>query len=77
MSEQSPLSWPKYLDDAAHALNTAVHATTGAQPYFAFFSRHMRRYVGVPLPTTQWAGTLLMTEYLKFEIFIFLALEYL
>ena len=51
MSEQNPLSWPKYLDDAAHALNTQVHATTGAQPYFAFFSRNARRYVGVPLPT--------------------------
>ena len=39
------------MDDAAHALNTMVHATTGAQPYFAFFSRHARRYVGIPLPT--------------------------
>ena len=51
MSERNPLSWPKYLDDAAHALNTMVHGTTGAQPYFAFFSRHARRYAGVPLPT--------------------------
>ena len=53
MSERNPLAWPKYLDDAAYALNTMVHATTGAQPYFAFFSRHARRCVGVPLPTIE------------------------
>ena len=51
MSERNPLAWPNYLDDAAYALNTMVHATTGAQPYFAFFSRHERKHVGVPLPT--------------------------
>ena len=56
MSERNPLAWPKYLDDAAHALNTMVHATTGAQPYFAFFSRHARRYVGLPLPTIDNEG---------------------
>ena len=51
MSEQNPLSWPNYLDEAAYALNTMVHATTGVQPYFAFFSRHARRNIGVLLPT--------------------------
>ena len=53
MSERNPLSWPQYLDDAAYALNTMVHATTGAQPYFAFFSRHAKRNAGVPLPTIE------------------------
>ena len=53
MSERNPLSWPKYLDEAAYALNTAVHSTTGAQPYFAFNSRHARRGVGVPLPAVE------------------------
>ena len=56
MSERNPLAWPKYLDDAAHALNTMVHGTTGAQPYFAFFSRHARRYAGVTLPTIESAS---------------------
>ena len=26
MSERNPLSWPKYLDETAYALNTTVHA---------------------------------------------------
>ena len=53
MSERNPLAWPQYLDDAAYALNTMVHATTGAQPYFAFFSRHAKRNAGVPLPVIE------------------------
>ena len=53
MSERNPLAWPNYLDSAAYALNTMVHATTGAQPYFAFFSRHAKRNAGVPLPTIE------------------------
>jgi len=49
MCEYNHLSWPGYLDDVAYALNTLVHATARAQQYFAFFSRHVRSYVEVPL----------------------------
>lgn len=49
MCERDSLSWPRYLDDVAYALNTLVHATARAQQYFAFFSRHVRSYVEVPL----------------------------
>ena len=51
MAERNPLSWPQYLDESAHALNTMVHATIGVQPYFAFHSRYAKRYAGIPLPT--------------------------
>ena len=37
MCEYNQLSWPRYLDDVAYALNTLVHATARAQQYFAFF----------------------------------------
>ena len=53
MCEYNHLSWPRYLDDVAYALNTLVHATARAQQYFAFFSRHVRSYVEVPLSTLE------------------------
>ena len=53
MSQTNPVLWPKFIDDAQYALNTMIHATTGAQPYFAFFSRYARRYIGIDLPTIE------------------------
>ncbi len=32
-------------------MNTAVHTTTGQQPYFAFFSRHPPRLINLELPS--------------------------
>ena len=46
MCEGSRLRWPRYLASTQYALNTAVHTTTGVQPHFAFFSRHVERQVG-------------------------------
>ena len=46
-----PLRWPQYLAACQTALNGAVHLTTGAQPFFAFFGRHAPRRIGAPLPS--------------------------
>ena len=46
-----PLRWPHYLAACQAALNGAVHLTTGAQPFFAFFGRHAPRRIGAPLPS--------------------------
>lgn len=46
-----PLKWPQYLPSCQAVLNSAVHTSTGVQPYFAFFGRHAPRNVGAPLPS--------------------------
>ena len=46
-----PQRWPQYLPSCQTALNHAVHTSTGAQPYFAFFGRHAPRKVGALLPS--------------------------
>ena len=42
--------WPNHLLKCQKVLNTAVHETTGEQPYYLMFSRHAPRGVSVPLP---------------------------
>lgn len=42
--------WPRFISECQRILNTAVHTTTGEQPYFAFFNRHALRNVEVDLP---------------------------
>ena len=34
-------------------MNQAVHTSTGVQPYFAFFSRHVPRILGAKLPSVE------------------------
>lgn len=45
-----PLRWPRLLQACQTTMNTAVHTSTAQQPYFAFFSRHAPRTVGMRLP---------------------------
>lgn len=45
-----PHKWPNYLLQCQKVLNSAVHETTGEQPYFLFFSRHAPRGVSAQLP---------------------------
>ena len=48
-----PLRWPQLLPDCQTIMNSAVHGTTGHQPYFAFFARHAPRNVGIRLPEVE------------------------
>lgn len=46
-----PLRWPRHLQTCQTTMNTAVHTSTDQQPYYAFFSRHAPRTVGMRLPS--------------------------
>ena len=45
-----PVRWMNYLTKCQTVLNSAVHETTGEQPYYLMFSRHPPRNIGVNLP---------------------------
>ena len=51
LCEGRPNSWPSMLDTCENAINNAVHNSTNAQPFFAFFGRHAPRRLSTPLPT--------------------------
>jgi len=47
-----PLRWPRLLQSCQSVMNSAVHTSTGHQPFYAFFSRHAPRLAGMRLPAT-------------------------
>lgn len=50
MCKGHPFQWPKYLGETQRVLNCAIHATTGEQPHYIFFSRRTNRQVLSELP---------------------------
>ena len=47
----NPKAWPTAISTCEMILNSAVHGTTGVQPFFAFHGRYAPRRVGSTLPT--------------------------
>lgn len=62
-----PLRWPHMLQHVQLVMDTAIHSTTGQTPYYAFFSRHPPRNIGVPLDQvdSDEEGRVLAHELLK------------
>ena len=50
LSKGQPSKWPEFLAQCQQVLNTAVHDTTGEQPYYLMFNRRAPRFVGTTLP---------------------------
>ena len=50
LCQDHPLRWPLVLAQCQLVLNTAVHSSTGLQPYYIFFGRRLPRRSGVLLP---------------------------
>ena len=53
MCNGHPYQWPKYLGETQRVLNCAIHATTGEQPHYIFFSRRPYRQILSDLPAIE------------------------
>lgn len=51
MCQGHPYQWPKFVGDVQRVLNCSIHATTGEQPHFSFFSRRPFRQILTELPS--------------------------
>ena len=47
LCRDNPQTWPNLLDYVQYSLNTSVHSTLNTTPFMAFYSRRVRRQMGV------------------------------